>query len=198
MAGPGPSPTERLSHAQTSGRRVRLTQSGMLECLCHLAARSSDSRACILLHVQLAKERKINRQESFAFSRGYPIELVGEPLYQDILTSLVPPGDNMRSCWADIRPEEGARSGAIRVEIAGQPVGHLPPETAARFRMVATRLLELKILGRCASAIVDGGRRGAPSPHFGVVLDLNDADDCLAEMESAAQGSGTGRTAQVA
>ncbi len=130
----------------------------------------------------------MNKQEPFVFSGGYPVEVAGDPLFRDTLNSMVPPGDNLRLCWADMRPEQGRRPGAILIEISGQPVGHLPMDTAALFQNVAARLLELNTLGRCAAAIVDGARRGAPSPRFGVVLDLNDADDCLAEIESAAHG----------
>lgn len=104
-------------------------------------------------------------------------EVRGESYYQDELEQIVggrtEDGANFR-CIAELVPDPANSHdpNAVRVEIAGLTVGHIPREHAPKFRAIITEQAGTNGRAQCAAKIVGGWDRDGDEGSFGVKLDL--------------------------
>lgn len=120
-------------------------------------------------------------------SDGWLVDVVGESFYQDAIEeagggrsergALIP----LVTAQLVLEPENPHDANAVRVEVGGQPCGHIPRTEAADYHAVIAGLNEIGRPASCRAWITGGWDRGdGDLGSFGVRLDLHE-DRGLAE-----------------
>ena len=108
----------------------------------------------------------------------FDFEIVGVSRYQEALEHIAGGRTEegvQHECTAMLVPEPSNphAPGAVRVDIAGRPVGYLARKHAAGYRRRLSHLGLSGCMAECGAMIVGGWSRGRHrSGHFGVKLDL--------------------------
>jgi hypothetical protein len=104
--------------------------------------------------------------------RGYFLAVTGESVYQDVLTDqwLKMRPDRETSVRLTAEPSNAHDPHAVAVQtFAGETVGYLPREEAARYQQLLVQIEALGLIGVCTAKMLGGTSR---KKHLGVFLDI--------------------------
>lgn len=125
-------------------------------------------------------------------SRDGYCAVVGESHYQDALRAtrkICSIGPDSRPTFSAVllpEPDNPYDSSAIAVHSSQGKLGHLSRENAAKYRELFGEVIRLGYHGGACEAYLTGGELDKPS--FGVVLQLADPRNCLAELRDDDHG----------